>query len=270
MLLLAVAGAVVGLVGVGGLVALKRGEAAKPGFVLMTPTGEVLSSTPADNSSSAPPPDDSLLVALVPTGEGAQLRLLRDSLARRRAESRDSVRRARAALVAVDPQPRETTVTRVETPVQAPVQPVTEQPPPSPPPVLERRDSVVPPRPDPEAVRRAAARELETGIQRFIAAIAAKQAGTVGALYSGGGDAKRRERFLEFVKTSEPTVTLRGVDATAVEGVVAEAGFTVGFRWRGDFGVDRRKDVRFTATARRAESDEAWAFAGARLMESFP
>jgi hypothetical protein len=135
---------------------------------------------------------------------------------------------------------------------------------------VERRDSVIPPRPDPEAVRRAAARELETGVQRFIAAIAAKQAGSVGALYLGGGDAKRRDRFLEFVRTSGPTVTLRGVDATAVEGVLAEAGFTVGFRWRGDFGVDRRKDVRFTATARRAESDEAWAFAGARLMESFP
>jgi len=270
MLLLAVGGAVVGLVGLGSLVALKRGEAMKPGFVLIAPTGAVLAAIPADSSRAAPPPDDSLLVALVPPAEDPRLQPLQDPLERRRAEYRDSVRRARPTLGPVaPPPPRETTVTRVETPTQVPVQPVAEQPPP-PPPVVERRESVAAPPPDPEAVRRAAAQELGAGIQRFVAAITAKQVGTVGTLYSVWGDAKRRDRFLAFLKTSAPTVTPGSVDATAVEGVVAEAGFTVGFRWRGDFGVDRRKDVRFTATARRAAAEDAWTFAGARLMEAFP
>jgi hypothetical protein len=39
-------------------------------------------------------------------------------------------------------------------------------------------------------------------------------------------------------------------------------------RYRGDFGVEKRKAVRFQASTRKQGED--WTFAGVRLLENFP
>ena len=277
---LAAGGAVISCAGAGLLFALRQADLATPAFVLITPGGD-RAVAGADTVAHVDPatagrrPDDTLRVGLAaPLSPGFMPAAVRDSLQRRRAAQSDSVRQARQALAAAATPPRETAVTRIAQPAPAVEQPtpaVEQPPPPPPPPVSPPRDTVVAeakPRPDPEAVRRAAARELDGGIQRFMAAIVAKQVGVVGALYPAAGDAKRRERFLDFLRTAAPGVTLRGTDPPVVNESSAESSFTVAFRWRGDFGVERRKDVHFAATARR--SGDAWVFEGVRLLEAFP
>ena len=277
---LAAGGAVISCAGAGLLFALRQADLATPAFVLITPGGD-RAVAGADTVAHVDPatagrrPDDTLRVGLAaPLSPGFMPAAVRDSLQRRRAAQSDSVRQARQALAAAATPPRETAVTRIAQPAPAVEQPtpaVEQPPPPPPPPVSPPRDTVVAeakPRPDPEAVRRAAARELDGGIQRFMAAIVAKQVGVVGALYPAAGDAKRRERFLDFLRTAAPGVTLRGTDPPVVNESSAESSFTVAFRWRGDFGVERRKDVHLAAAARR--SGDAWVFEGVRLLEAFP
>jgi hypothetical protein len=57
-------------------------------------------------------------------------------------------------------------------------------------------------------------------------------------------------------------------EAAAVSETSAQANFTLTFRWRAEFGVARRKDARFVATARR--TGDGWAFESARLLENMP
>jgi len=143
---------------------------------------------------------------------------------------------------------------------------------PPPPPITEppvRRDTApTAPPPDPAALRRAAAAELDRGIQRFVAALEGRQVATVAAGFSGSGDTRRRDQFLEFLRESAPSATLKGSEPPTVAEASAEASFTVAFRWRAQFGVERKKDARFAATARR--SGEGWAFGNIRLLEAFP
>ena len=273
LLALAAGGAVIGFAGAGWLFALRQADLAKPAFVLVTPGGD-RAAAPAeavarvDTNAPVRPPDDTLRVGLAaPFTTDSMPQAVRDSLRQRRAAWRDSVRQAREALAVAATPARETVVTKVEPPA-----PVAEQPPPPPPPpVSPPRDTVAAeakPRPDPEAVRRAAVRELDAGIQRFVADIVAKQVGSVGTLYPVAGDATRRERFLDFLRTAAPGATLKGTDPPVVNEPSAESSFTIAFRWRGDFGVERRKDVHFAATARR--SGDAWVLVGVRLLEAFP
>jgi hypothetical protein len=272
-LALAAGGTIIGCAGAGLLLALRQDDLAKPAFVLTTPGGDravapVDTVAHADTATLGRRTDDTLRVGLAaPFATDSMPQAVRDSLRRRRAAWRDSVRQVRESLAAAATPPRETTVTKLEQPA-----PVVEQlPPPAPTPVPPRRDTAISepkPRPDPEAVRRAAARELDGGMQRFVAATVAKQVGTVAGLYPAAGDVKRRERFLNFLRTAAPGATLRGADQPAVDETSAESPFTLAFQWRGDFGVERRKDVHFAATARR--SGEAWVFDGVRLLEAFP
>jgi hypothetical protein len=284
-LVLAGGGAVVAVAGGVWLGLLSLSEAAKPSFVLMATDGPttrpavVATDSTVRDTVRVPRRDDTLRVGLVTPPPAVEVRPPPPDSVRRLAARRDSIRlaarrdsirlaaqrdSARAA-AALAQAPRETAVARPETAVVVTV-------PPPPPPVAvvsPPRDTVVPaPRPDPELIRRAAEAELRDGIVRFVGAITAKQPATVGALYQTGADPRWRGRFLEFVRETGPTAALGVVEAAAVTGSAAEAPFAVAFRWRGDFGVDRRKTVRFAGTARR--SGDTWAFEGARLLEAFP
>jgi hypothetical protein len=123
---------------------------------------------------------------------------------------------------------------------------------------------------NPEALRAEAAVELRAGIERFVEAIRTRQPGVVDLMYSPeqGEDANRKTKFIGFLKEASPGASLAGIDQTAVTETSGGTRFTLQFRWRGDFGVDRRKAVVFWAAARREGS--RWAFSGVRLLESFP
>ena len=81
-------------------------------------------------------------------------------------------------------------------------------------------------------------------------------------------DAKQRDRFVQFLKESSPTATLETTDPAEVTETAAGAAFTLLFKWRGNFGVEKRKAVRFQASTRR--QGDNWVFAGVRLLENFP
>jgi hypothetical protein len=83
-----------------------------------------------------------------------------------------------------------------------------------------------------------------------------------------GEDANRKTKFVTFIRESGPGASLASTDQVAVTETSGGTRFTLQFRWRGDFGVDRRKAVRFWAAARREGS--RWVFSGIRLLESFP
>lgn len=118
-------------------------------------------------------------------------------------------------------------------------------------------------------MRRAATAELSAGIQRLVSAVNARQMGVAAGLYSPApAEARRRERFLDFIREFGPTVSVERSDAPTMAETSAESVVTLQFVWRGDFGVDRRKSVRLSALARR--DGDRWAFAGARLLENLP
>jgi hypothetical protein len=134
--------------------------------------------------------------------------------------------------------------------------------------VVVARDTTPPaPRVDMEALRAAAARDLNGGIQRFAQAVAGRQVAEVAGLFAPG-EAKSRERFVQFLKESAPTSTLQATEPVSITETQAEAAFTLLLKWRGDFGVEKKKAVRFQASTGR-RGDE-WTFAGVRLLENFP
>jgi hypothetical protein len=244
-----------------------QAESSQPAFVLLEPSEPGQSPSPPAGSDTmaaqtgAPRPDDTLRVALAPAPVAPAPPP--DSLRRRRPR-RDTAAAAVPAVTA----PRRDTATAASAPVQvqvaAPVQP---PPPPTPQPEPERREPAAAAVPDEAALRRAADAELQRGIARFVAAVTARQVGTVATLYPAGGD-NRRIKFLDYLRESEPEVSLRMTEAAAVSETSAQANFTLTFRWRAEFGVARRKDARFVATARR--TGDGWAFESARLLENMP
>jgi hypothetical protein len=289
-LLFALAGtALIGMTGAGWFAILRGEDAAKPAFVLTAPAQTLAAATPGDSavSDTAPAPvsrpDDTLRVGLAaPVAPRPAPRQVAPDTARRRPPPetaaprrepvpfrrdttpfRQDTARVGAPIVVVTGAARETTVTNPPAQAVAPPPP----PPVTPPPV--RRDTApTPPRPDPAVLARAAAAELGNGIARFVAALEAQQIGTVAAVFSSTGDTRRRDRFVDFLREYTPSATLRGSDQPTVTESGAETSFTVGFRWRAQFGVERRKDARFGATARR--SGDGWAFGNIRLLEAFP
>jgi hypothetical protein len=125
------------------------------------------------------------------------------------------------------------------------------------------------PRPDPEAARRAAAAELTAAIDRLVGAINGQQVGVVTGLYSPmPAEARRRDRFVSFVREFTPSAARAGAEPPQLTETGAAAGFTLQFRWRGNFGVERRQTARFDAALRR--DGDRWVFAGVRLLENFP
>jgi len=120
---------------------------------------------------------------------------------------------------------------------------------------------------DLEALRAAAGRDLNGGIQRFAQAVAARQVAEVAGLFVPG-EARQRERFVQFLKESAPTSTFGATEPASVTETQGEATFTLLLKWRGDFGVEKKKSVRFQASTGRHGDD--WTFAGVRLLENFP
>ena len=303
-LLMGLAGAaVVTATGAGWYAVLRGEDAAKPAFVLTAPAQTLAVATPRDSMvrDSQPIPgarrDDTLRVGLAaPVPVRPAPRPAATDTARRRPPRDTAATRPQPAPVQPQAAPfrRDTTPFRQDTArVGSPVvvvtgaareTPVTSQPaqvqPPPPPPVTApqpardtapavRRDTAPPvPPPDPAVLRRAAAAELETGIRRFVAALESKQVGTVAAAFASGGDTRRRDQFVDFLRQNSPEATLKGSDQPAVTESSAETSFTVEVRWRAQFGVERKKNARFGATARR--SGDGWAFGNIRLLEAFP
>lgn len=121
----------------------------------------------------------------------------------------------------------------------------------------------------PEALRAGASVEIRAGIDRFVSAIRSRQTGTAELMYvPEQGEERRKARFIEFLKESSPGVSVAGIEGISVTETSGGARFTLQFRWRGEFGADRRKAVRFWAAARREGTN--WAFSGVRLLENLP
>lgn len=297
-LMAAVGASVVAAAGFGWFGVLRQVDAATPSFVLLTPDPVLAEGSARDTAladSTAPPaarPDDTLRVAVAtPPAAARPIPAVRPPAAdtgRRRppaepaapARSTTPVRQDTVA-VRRDTTPFRQDTATVGSPVVVvtgaaraaaaatpPPQTVTQPPPPPPSQTTVPIDTPrVAPRPDPAALRRAAVATLDGGIRRFVASLAGQPA-TVAVMFQSTGDTRRRDRFLDFLRQYAPSATLRGTNEAAVAETSAEATFTVGFRWRAQFGVERRKDARFAATARLA-GDE-WIFENIRLLEAFP
>ncbi len=266
---LAVAGGI-GVAGSGWFLALRRDDASRPSFVLMAP--EIAEATPAPVDPSHHP-DDTLGPGIAPPPPPAAIRNqpeLPEDRPTRGLSRVDSVRlglldrrrdsaRARPPVLAA----RDTaTVTPAPLPPPAP---------PPPPPVEEARDTVptraAPPPVDLEALQRAATSDLNAGILQFSRAVTAREASVVAAMFSPA-DARRRDRFVQFLGDASPTASFGATEPAEVTETAGDAAFTLVLKWRGDFGVERRKAVRFQASTRRRGDN--WAFAGVRLLENFP
>lgn len=251
---------------------LLRAESSQPAFVLLEPETPTGGATPLGlgGDTVIARPDDTLRVVVQPPPPPAPriapVETPRQPPPRQAPPRRDTVA---AVTAARPPVAAQDTARPVAQPVVAESTPVTTPPPPPPPapePEPERRPPA-PAAPDPAEIRRAAEAELQGGIRRFASALAAREVGTVAALYPAGGDS-RRIRFLDFLRESRPEAALQGTEAVTITETAAQAPFTISFRWRGEFGVARRKDARFQATVRRTGT--GWAFEGARLLENMP
>lgn len=201
-------------------------------------------------------PDSALLAALdappmpAPTRSAAT-----DSVGRRRKLAADSA----------NSSPMRDPPVVGDAPRQEPVAlpPVTPPPPPTPAPAPE-------PVRDPEVERVRAGERVSDAAARLVAAINGKQMGELAVLLPEvmAGDLGRRERFLKLVRDFSPRATLASVADAAVTDDRGEAGFSIAFAWRGDFGVDRRKNGRFVGIARR--EGDGWRFDGAKLLDALP
>jgi len=254
---------------------LLRAESRQPAFVLLEPETPIAGATLAGGDTVITRPDDTLRVLVqpppAPATTAAPAETPRQTPPREQPPRQQPPRRDTVATVAAAPRPvaAQDTARPAAPPVARESVPVTIPPPPPPPapePEPERRPAA-PAAPDPAEIRRAAEAELQGGIRRFASALAAREVGTVASLYPAGGDT-RRIRFLDFVRESRPEAALQGTEAVTVTETAAQAPFTISFRWRGEFGVARRKDARFQATVRRTGG--GWAFEGARLLENMP
>ena len=277
--LLAVAGGV-GAAGAGWFVMLQREDQSRPSFVLMAPEIAQATPSPVDTSQH---PDDTLRVGLTspppapepppppPPPSSVAVRPPPDPGEEpvRGLSRRDSIR------LGLIQRPRDTartlavrdTATRVQPPPPPPAPP---PPPPQPPPapVEAPRDTVAATPPaDPEAMRAAATRSLDTGIQQFAAAVSTRELGTVSSMFAPA-DARRRDRFVNFLRDASPSSSFQATEPAELTETAADAAFTLMIRYRGDFGVEKRKAVRFQASTRQRGAD--WVFAGVRLLENFP
>jgi hypothetical protein len=133
--------------------------------------------------------------------------------------------------------------------------------------VAPRETAATVPRPDPEAERRAAREVLTPGVSRVVAALAGGRLEELAELYTGV-NAAWRNRFLAHVRDFRPAASLGQLDPPVLTESGAEAAFTVSFQWRGNFGVERRGQARFAASARRVPG--GWEFTGVRLLQAFP
>ena len=205
-------------------------------------------------------PDSALLLALdAPPMPAPSHPIQRDTLAgRRKAEP--------AAADTLKAVPVRDTPPLVEPPQSEPVTPPPVAPPPPPPPPPETREAAR----DPDVERARASQSVGAAAARLVAAINAKHMEELSVLLPEvmAGDLGRRERFLKLVREFSPKGSLGPVADATVNDDRGEAGFSIAFAWRGDFGVDRRKNGRFVGIARRRGDD--WQFDGAKLLDALP
>lgn len=147
-----------------------------------------------------------------------------------------------------------------------PLAPPPPPPPPTSPPIRPDSTVRVPAGPDPEALRSAAGNTFAGTAASLLTAVSGASPGAIVALYRQDGD--RRERFLQFLAEFHPSVSLRGIDTPTILENRAETLITLGLRWRGDFGVERRAEVTFRAFLTRIR--ERWQFEDLGLTARFP
>jgi hypothetical protein len=251
-----VACTIVTVVGVGGSIALRVADASRPSFVLLVP--EVTSADQprtaeiAVDQPTAAREDEAIRVSLPPPPTPPR------AAPTPQAETLD---------VAPMQQPTETARRLpIESVVARPLVESVVAPPP-PPPVLAAQP-LEPARPDPAALLGEMRRTIEAGAERLVQALNGRRVNEVEALILAGGDLQRRDRFLQFVREFQPAATVAGVEDPTLAGGAAEGGFTVSFRWRGDFGVQRQRSARFLGVLRLA--GDRWVFEGVRLLEAVP
>jgi len=151
-------------------------------------------------------------------------------------------------------------------PVVSPAPPPAPAPSPPPAPVPQPREEATDP-----AVDKARAADAISGLAgHVVSVIAAKSLSDLTGLMPAdlGGDAGKRERFLNFVREFGPRPGLGAIEGVAVAGDRAEARFSIAFTWRGDFGVDRRKPGRFLGILQRQNGE--WRPLGVRFLDGVP
>ncbi len=144
--------------------------------------------------------------------------------------------------------------------------------PPAPPPPAAAPETAAPkaaPR-DPAEERARAGAAVADGAGRIVAAINDRKTSALASLLpeARAGDLGRRERLLKLVKDFGPKAVLGPIEDFTLNDDRGEASFTVSFAWRGDFGVDRRKNARFQGAVRREGG--GWRFEGASLLDPIP
>jgi hypothetical protein len=107
-----------------------------------------------------------------------------------------------------------------------------------------------------QADRSSARPALLAGVERLIDAINAKN-----------GEQRVRPLLLDPV-SEKPTAALGTLDDVQFDGAEATISVSVGFTWRGSFGVEERETRRFLAVARRDGGE--WRFTGVRLTGDLP
>jgi hypothetical protein len=243
---------------------LRRADASLPAFVLLTP--EISSPGPADTGEVALRPDDTLRLGLAPAPA-------REPAPPRTTEPERVVREPDRRPAPPPPAPARVDTVTVDRPAPVVEQPVVVPPPPPPisppppPPVVAPRDTA-PPAPDPAVLAAAARRELEASVQRLVRAINSRNAAQLATLYPTGGTPRDRENFFRFVQDARPSASLLTAAPPTLGDASVQGDFAIRFSWRGDFGVQRQRDVRFRATLRRAGA--GWSLTGFRLLETFP
>ena len=192
--------------------------------------------------SSATTPASTSLAAQTPRSESTT----QDSIAAERAHQAalDSIQRATAPK-ATAPEPAPTTA------LPAP-------PPPAPPPAP-------PPSADPVVDRERASEALSVGGRQFVEAANAKRAVS---LIHPTEDAKRRTRFAKFLTESLDAASLGTVEGVTILSDHSEATAGITFRYRDDFGVAKKREVKLKVIAIR--NGALWRFEGVRLLEAFP
>ncbi len=122
-----------------------------------------------------------------------------------------------------------------------------------------------PPAPDPVIDRERASEALHAGGRQFVEAANAKRAA---GLILPTEDAKRKAKFGKFLAESLEGASLGTVDGVNVLQDHSEATATITFRYRDDFGVEKKREVHVKVVAVRSAA--MWRFEGVRLIEAFP
>jgi hypothetical protein len=125
-----------------------------------------------------------------------------------------------------------------------------------------RTTPVLPPAPDPAAVRADAERALDIAARHVVRELGARRP------IPASGDGAPVVRLIEWLRSQRPGVTPGALSDLEVDGPSGEAILPVTLRWRDDFGVGKQRTIRLRIAVQRQADD--WVFTGAELLEKFP